>query len=237
MQDNVITRRLHILTSHLLQQNNEKDEIHLEQSNCNAASIPKSSTTSVPTDLSANNVKILLRNFVQDHTQFRENMFEWFFNRQDQFTVRSGVGDGTLEFIRQRSHNQAVMILKQKFITVQDVIDDPTKVFAFFESIVCDGSVNVKLSVHYNLFGACLAHLGTQKHHDKYFPDFEKGDQLSCFLMSELGHASNLRNLGTTATYDPESHHFVINTPNDASQKYWIGNAFLSAKIGVIFAQ
>jgi acyl-CoA oxidase len=96
------------------------------------------------------------------------------------------------------------------------------KVFAFFESIICDGSTNVKLSVHYNLFGACLAHLGTKKHHDKYWSTFEKGDQLGCFLMSELAHASNLRQLGTTVTLDEMTRDFVVNTPDDASQKYWV---------------
>ncbi|KAL0490142.1 acyl-CoA oxidase [Acrasis kona] len=217
--------RISILRSHLVHDNSSNND-HVVMEECKAIG-----RSMIPTSLSAEDVKVLLNDFVQDHSDLRKRMFEWFEQNRSEFQIRSGCGDGDLDFIRRRGHEQACKILKQNFITVEDIINDPTKVFAFFESLTCDGSVNVKLSVHYNLFGACIAHLGTKKHHEK------KGDQVGCFLMSELAHASNLRNLGTTITYDPITKDLVINTPDDASQKYWIGNAFVSAKIGVIFGQ
>lgn len=46
-----------------------------------------------------------------------------------------------------------------------------------------------------------------------------------CFGMTELGHGSNVMGIETTATYDPTTQEFVINTPSDSASKYWIGGA------------
>jgi len=43
--------------------------------------------------------------------------------------------------------------------------------------------------------------------------------------MTELGHGSNVQGLETTAHYDPKTQEFIINTPTDSAQKYWIGGA------------
>jgi acyl-CoA oxidase len=43
--------------------------------------------------------------------------------------------------------------------------------------------------------------------------------------------------LGTTATYDPDTHEFVIDTPDDRARKDYIGNAAMHARLAVVFAQ
>jgi acyl-CoA oxidase len=43
--------------------------------------------------------------------------------------------------------------------------------------------------------------------------------------------------LKTTATYDPSTKEFILNTPTQADCKFWIGNLAKTAHRGVVFAQ
>lgn len=55
--------------------------------------------------------------------------------------------------------------------------------------------------------------------------------------MTEVGHGSNVQGVRTTATYDPETQEFILNTPDDLAAKFWIGNLAKTATIGVVIAQ
>ena len=55
--------------------------------------------------------------------------------------------------------------------------------------------------------------------------------------MTETGHGSNVQRLGTTATYDPATQEFVLDTPDDQARKDYIGNAAQHAELAVVFAQ
>ena len=107
-----------------------------------------------------------------------------------------------------------------------------------FESLAMhDHSLVVKFGVQFGLFGGSVYRLGTEKHHERYLRDIATLDLPGCFAMSELGHGSNVRDLETTATYDPDTETFVITTPHDAARKEWIGNAAVHGQMAVVFAQ
>jgi acyl-CoA oxidase len=55
--------------------------------------------------------------------------------------------------------------------------------------------------------------------------------------MTESGHGSNVRELETTAKFDPETGEFVINSPSMSSRKEWIGNAARDGQMMTVFAQ
>lgn len=109
--------------------------------------------------------------------------------------------------------------------------------FAIYEICgVYDLSVFVKLGVHFSLWGCSLLFLGTKRHH-KWLRDTEKFIVKGCFSMTELGHGSNVRGIETIATYDSNTEEFIINTPCESAQKYWIGGAAKHANHTIIFAQ
>ncbi|KAG8075732.1 hypothetical protein GUJ93_ZPchr0006g42317 [Zizania palustris] len=102
---------------------------------------------------------------------------------------------------------------------------------------IYDHSLAIKIGVHFFLWGSAIKFLGTKRHHDKWLADTESYAIKGCFAMTELGHGSNVRGIETVATYDSKTREFVINTPCESAQKYWIGGAANHATHTIVFAQ
>ncbi|PQP97882.1 acyl-coenzyme A oxidase 3 peroxisomal [Prunus yedoensis var. nudiflora] len=102
---------------------------------------------------------------------------------------------------------------------------------------IYDHSLAVKLGVHFFLWGGAILFFGTKRHHDKWLRDTENYTIKGCFAMSELGHGSNVRGIETVTTYDSNTGEFVINTPCESAQKYWIGGAANHATHTIVFSQ
>ncbi|KAJ9170880.1 hypothetical protein P3X46_018944 [Hevea brasiliensis] len=112
------------------------------------------------------------------------------------------------------------------------------KKFAFLEVVgIFDHSLSVKLGVHFFLWGGAIKFFGTERHHDKWLRDTETYAIKGCFAMSELGHGSNVRGIETVTVYDSKTGEFVINTPCESAQKYWIGGAANHATHTIVFSQ
>jgi acyl-CoA oxidase len=94
----------------------------------------------------------------------------------------------------------------------------------------------VKAGVQWGLFGGAVANLGTERH-TSLIPDIINLDLVGCFAMTETGHGSDVQNLETTATYDPETQEFVVHSPTANSRKDYIGNAAKHATMAAVFAQ
>jgi acyl-CoA oxidase len=100
-----------------------------------------------------------------------------------------------------------------------------------------DLSLLVKCGVQFGLLGGAVLHLGTRKHHQRHLAAIASLDLPGCFAMSETAHGSNVQQLRTTATYDPDSEEFVIETPDDDARKDYIGNAAEDGRMAAVFAQ
>jgi acyl-CoA oxidase len=100
-----------------------------------------------------------------------------------------------------------------------------------------DLSLLVKCGVQFGLFGGAVLHLGTDRHHRRHLRDITSLELPGCFAMTETGHGSNVQALGTTATYDPETETFVVDTPHEDARKDYIGNAARDGRMAVVFAQ
>jgi acyl-CoA oxidase len=109
---------------------------------------------------------------------------------------------------------------------------------AAFETLAChDLSLTIKFGVQFGLFQGSVMLLGTRWHHEHFLRQISRGELLGGFAMSELGHGSNVRDLETTATYDPHTGEFVIDTPTASAHKEWIGNAAVHGRMMTVFAQ
>ncbi|MDA0205553.1 MAG: acyl-CoA dehydrogenase [Acidobacteria bacterium] len=108
---------------------------------------------------------------------------------------------------------------------------------AFETTAFYDISLTIKFGVQFGLFGGTIHALGTKRHHDRYLRQAGTVELTGCFAMTELGHGSNVADIETTATYDPASGEFEIDTPSDSAQKNYIGNAAVHGRLAVVFAQ
>jgi len=60
---------------------------------------------------------------------------------------------------------------------------------------------------------------GTEEQQKKWLPMAYRMQIIGCYAQTELGHGSNVQGLETTATFDPETDEFVINSPTLTSSK------------------
>ena len=116
--------------------------------------------------------------------------------------------------------------------------DNVALYMAVFEELgYHDLSLTIKFGVQFGLWGGSVYWLGTEKHHRKYLKDIGTMALPGSFAMTEGGHGSNVRDIETTATYNPEKDAFILHTPNELARKEYIGNAAVHAKAATVFAQ
>jgi acyl-CoA oxidase len=115
--------------------------------------------------------------------------------------------------------------------------DNGGNIAGFEELVAADPSLQIKSGVQWGLFGAAVMQLGTEPHHRKYLPGIMSLDVPGAFAMTETGHGSDVASVATTATYDPETQEFVIDTPFRGAWKDYLGNAAHDGIAAVVFAQ
>ncbi len=109
---------------------------------------------------------------------------------------------------------------------------------AAFETIAFhDLSLLIKFGVQFGLFGGSIQQLGTEYHHRKYLAPCGTAALPGCFAMTEIGHGSNVKDIETTANYDPVAKQFIIHSPGQSAGKTYIGNAALHGRAATVFAQ
>lgn len=110
-------------------------------------------------------------------------------------------------------------------------------VAGFEELVIADPSLQIKAGVQWGLFGSAVLHLGTAQHHEAWLPGIMSMEIPGCFAMTETGHGSDVASIATTATFDPATDEFVIDTPFRAAWKDYIGNGAIDGRAAVVFAQ
>jgi hypothetical protein len=107
----------------------------------------------------------------------------------------------------------------------------------FMELVLADPSLQIKSGVQWGLFGSAIYQLGTKKHHDAWLRDVIELELPGAFAMTEIGHGSDVASIGTTATYDPETEEFVINTPFRGRGRTTSATRRCTGRAATVFAQ
>ncbi|KAJ3337973.1 hypothetical protein HDU83_008394 [Entophlyctis luteolus] len=145
--------------------------------------------------------------------------------------------EASLKHDRELALERLKLIARGKHISVTDFESNPLNVFAAHECVgMMDGSTATKMTVQFNLFGGTVISLGGTRHR-KHLADIDSLKTVGCFALTELGYGNNAVEMETTATWDPATREFVINSPSTLSQKYWITNGFNDAMYSCVFAQ
>ncbi|MCD2188852.1 acyl-CoA dehydrogenase family protein [Actinomycetospora soli] len=100
-----------------------------------------------------------------------------------------------------------------------------------------DLSLQVKSGVQWGLFGGAIQALGNPEQQARYLPAVMDLSLPGCFGMTETGHGSDVQSVHTTATYDPATQEFVVDTPTESARKDYIGNAARDGRMAAVFVQ
>lgn len=115
--------------------------------------------------------------------------------------------------------------------------DIGASVVSFEMLAFADLSLQVKSGVQWGLFGGAIQALGNAEQHARYLPSVMDLSLPGCFGMTETGHGSDVQSVHTTATYDPSTGEFVIDTPTESARKDYIGGAARDARMVALFVQ
>jgi acyl-CoA oxidase len=116
--------------------------------------------------------------------------------------------------------------------------DDMRGFITVFETVALkDLSVVIKFGVQFGLFGGSIHQLGSPHQRTTFLRRIGEATLPGCFAMTETGHGSNVRDIGTTATYRGDTDTFVLQTPDRSAWKDYIGNAAQHGRVATVFAQ
>ena len=116
--------------------------------------------------------------------------------------------------------------------------DDFASFMAAFETIAFhDLGMTIKFTVQFGIWLGSVLLLGNAAQHRRYLHDIATLALPGCFAMTEIGHGSNVRELETTARYEPETGQFVIDSPAWTAGKNYIGNGACHGRLATVFAQ
>ncbi|RZC46593.1 hypothetical protein C5167_039538 [Papaver somniferum] len=237
-----VARRARILTSHLNQITTSYSSPSLERSVCLEYS-PAEISEKINFDTEE------MRKLLDDHN-FDDR--DWLFGLLMQsklFCPKTSGGKVfvTPDFNQSKEQQREVTMKRIEYLLDRGVfngwltktgVEAEKRKFALLDVIgIYDHSLAIKVGVHFFLWGGAIQFFGTKRHHDKWLKDTENYVVKGCFAMTELGHGSNVRGIETITTYDRNTGEFVINTPCESAQKYWIGGLANHATHTVAFSQ
>ena len=113
---------------------------------------------------------------------------------------------------RELAVKQNNAIIKYNF--EDEVMENPMKMQKLSETLSqFDLAMGSRLGLSTRVFGNGVRALGTERH-AKFYQGVKEMDMFGAFCLTEMAHGSNTQKMATTATYDPKSEEFVINSPN-----------------------
>ncbi|KAM8946790.1 peroxisomal acyl-coenzyme A oxidase 1 isoform 1-T1 [Pelodytes ibericus] len=114
-------------------------------------------------------------------------------------------------------------------------ISDPEEIY-WFKSFVHRGRPE-PLDLHLGMFLPTLLNQATPEQQERLFMPAWNLEIIGTYAQTEMGHGTHLRGLETTATYDPSTQEFILNSPTVSSIKWWPGGLGKTSNHAVVLAQ
>ncbi|XP_022068760.1 peroxisomal acyl-coenzyme A oxidase 1 isoform X2 [Acanthochromis polyacanthus] len=137
---------------------------------------------------------------------------------------------------RSERYDQAVRKSVQMILKLREYgIADPEEI-QHYKSMV---SVNrpEAMGLHFAMFLPTLYNMCDPEQSRKWLPLAESFQIVGTYAQTEMGHGTHLRGLETTATYDPSTQEFVLNSPTVSSIKWWPGGLGKTSNYAIVLAQ
>ncbi|KAK2584941.1 hypothetical protein KPH14_002534 [Odynerus spinipes] len=101
-------------------------------------------------------------------------------------------------------------------------------------AILGDGN---PMTLHYVMFIPTIMGQATAEQQAEWLSRAWCCSIIGTYAQTELGHGTFIRGLETTATYDPKTKEFILNSPTLTSYKWWPGGLGQTANYAVVVAQ
>nr|QFF91505.1 acyl-CoA oxidase 1 isoform 2 [Potamotrygon motoro] len=117
----------------------------------------------------------------------------------------------------------------------ENAISNPEEII-FFKRYVHRGWPE-PLDLHLGMFLPTILNQATPEQQDRFFMPAWNLQIIGTYAQTEMGHGTFIRGLETTATYDPSTQEFVLNSPTVTSIKWWPGGLGKTSNHAIVLAQ